>query len=146
MGATHLCILSVVVLLQFFVGSSLACVRQMKASTNLNSELNFLFYFISFHFNFAQNGFNIRLDEINNCAGPDQVITIDSNSTIQLTPDCKLVIVGCVTTTGFEKADVGKHCFESEYCVHSLAFRISGEIYHHEKGLATNQRTKRDLR
>lgn len=112
MGATHLCILSVVVLLQFCVGPSLACVRQMKASTNSNSKLNF--HSISF---FAQNGFNIRLDEINNCAGPDQVITIDSNSTVKLTEDCKLVIVGCTTTTGFAKADVGKQLFESDYCV-----------------------------
>lgn len=67
----------------------------------------------SFHSIFAQNGFNIRLNEINNCAGPDQVITIDSNSTIKLTEDCQLIIVGCTTTTGFAKADVGKQLFES---------------------------------
>lgn len=57
---------------------------------------------------FTQNGFVVKKDKIENCAGQDQVITIDQNSTVELTDSCDVVINVCATTTGFQKADVGK--------------------------------------
>lgn len=41
-----------------------------------------------------------------NCGGPDQVITISPNSTVELTKNCEVVPSSCIETKGFNKATV----------------------------------------
>lgn len=46
-----------------------------------------------------------------NCGGDDQVLKIYPNVTVTLTPDCDVIIVGCVETNGFGTFSVINHSF-----------------------------------
>lgn len=51
-----------------------------------------------------QNGFKLRFNSIENCGGPDQVVSIDQNFTTDLSSTCIVTTNGCVTSKGFTKA------------------------------------------
>lgn len=54
----------------------------------------------------SKNEYGIALKTIENCAGADQVIEIDTNSSVSLTENCELSLNMCVQTKGFETAMV----------------------------------------
>lgn len=94
--------------------------------------------YYSFFVFFTQNGgYNVRIDKIENCGGPQQILTIDPNTTVEMTEKCEIMTIGCSTTSGFQKALVRKHMLNKIYSAHSLALRIAGEIYHFEKRCST---------
>lgn len=52
---------------------------------------------------FACNGgYKVRVKKIENCAGPDAVITADENFTVVLTKNCEIKSRGCVTFKDFK--------------------------------------------
>lgn len=53
-----------------------------------------------------QNGYGLKLKNIENCAGDKQVIKIDTNSTVSLDENCKLSMNICGETIGFNTAKV----------------------------------------
>uniref|UniRef100_A0A182J109 MD-2-related lipid-recognition domain-containing protein n=1 Tax=Anopheles atroparvus TaxID=41427 RepID=A0A182J109_ANOAO len=55
---------------------------------------------------FACNGgYKIRVKKIENCAGPDAVITADENFTVVLTKNCEIKSRGCVRFKDFKTAN-----------------------------------------
>ncbi|XP_052867087.1 uncharacterized protein LOC128273198 [Anopheles cruzii] len=55
---------------------------------------------------FACNGgYKVRIKKIENCAGPDAVITADDNFTVVLTKDCDVKSRGCVRFKDFQTAN-----------------------------------------
>lgn len=53
-----------------------------------------------------QSGLKLRMNKIENCGGDDQIITVDSNFTANLSPACVVTTNGCITSKGFTKAKV----------------------------------------
>lgn len=55
------------------------------------------------------------------------MLTIDPNTTVHMTNDCEVVVVGCTTSTGFQKAMVRELILNKEMIsLHSLLFEILG--------------------
>lgn len=87
---------------------------------------------------FTQNGgYNVRIDQIENCGGPQQILMVDTNTTVEMTEKCEIITIGCSTTSGFQKALVRKRIPKNIYSAHSLAIRFTGEIQHFEKRCST---------
>lgn len=88
-----------------------------------------------------QNGYDVRIDSIENCGGPQQVLTIDPNTTVHMTNDCGVVVVGCSTSTGFQKAMVRKLILNKEMVfLHSFVFQILGWLQRCESRRSTHDR------
>ncbi|XP_038111935.1 uncharacterized protein LOC6031731 [Culex quinquefasciatus] len=56
--------------------------------------------------NACNGGFELIIESIENCGGPNQVVTIDPKSTASLTEDCKVNSKSTVKTSGFKTADM----------------------------------------
>ncbi|XP_055548133.1 uncharacterized protein LOC129731826 [Wyeomyia smithii] len=52
----------------------------------------------------CNDGYELIIHKIENCAGSNQVITIDPKSTASLTKDCKVISKSMVKTVGFTSA------------------------------------------
>ncbi|XP_053692119.1 uncharacterized protein LOC128740585 [Sabethes cyaneus] len=52
----------------------------------------------------CNGGYELIIHKIDNCAGSDQVITIDPKSSASLTKDCKVISKSTVKTVGFKSA------------------------------------------
>uniref|UniRef100_A0A8W7Q4Y9 MD-2-related lipid-recognition domain-containing protein n=1 Tax=Anopheles coluzzii TaxID=1518534 RepID=A0A8W7Q4Y9_ANOCL len=52
----------------------------------------------------CKDGFSLKLNKIENCAGPDGVITLSDDTAITLGDDCSLSLQGCVTLKEFNTA------------------------------------------
>lgn len=66
-----------------------------------------------------------------NC-GSDNVITIDSNFTVQLNKKCEVISTGCVSSKGFTAAKVDQICMNKSV-LPILMQILPGEICDHEK-------------
>lgn len=63
---------------------------------------------------FSKNGGDVRVVNINNCGGPNQVIKVLKNSTISFNSKCQMESRACSIVTGFETALVDIfNCFNS---------------------------------
>lgn len=56
-------------------------------------------------YSFEQNGYKMKLISVDNC-DENNVVSIDKNFTANLSPDCILSTVGCLTSKGFKEAKV----------------------------------------
>ncbi|XP_013100893.1 uncharacterized protein LOC106082736 [Stomoxys calcitrans] len=52
----------------------------------------------------ACNGYKAKLLKVENCAGPDAIVTIDENFSVKLNKQCEIVPKGCVHTKAFNTA------------------------------------------
>lgn len=55
----------------------------------------------------------MRITNVKNCGGPDQVIKIATNSTVKLTPQCEMIPNSCIETKGFKTAQVKYKLFKN---------------------------------
>ncbi|XP_049536494.1 uncharacterized protein LOC125951595 [Anopheles darlingi] len=53
----------------------------------------------------CNGGYKLKVKQIENCAGPDAVITADNNFTVVLTKDCDVKARGCVRFKDFKTAN-----------------------------------------
>lgn len=70
---------------------------------------NWLFLFIclfSIYLLLLKKDYDIAVKSIENCAGDQQVIKIDTNSSVSLNANCELFLKMCFQTNGFETAQV----------------------------------------
>ncbi|CAD6999742.1 uncharacterized protein LOC101463045 [Ceratitis capitata] len=72
------------------------------AATN---PLLVLIFAIAVEVALACNGYKARIVKIENCAGPDAVITLDDNFSVKLNKKCEIVPTGCVANKAFSTAN-----------------------------------------
>ncbi|XP_055376087.1 uncharacterized protein LOC129608540 [Condylostylus longicornis] len=53
---------------------------------------------------FACNGYKLKINKIENCAGDNQIVTIDEGFSMKLNKKCELVPSGCITHKAFNTA------------------------------------------
>ena len=51
-----------------------------------------------------QNGYKAKIIKLENCAGPDAVVSFDSDFTVKLNKKCELVPSGCIINKPFKTA------------------------------------------
>lgn len=51
-----------------------------------------------------QNGYKLKIIKIENCAGPDAVVTVSDDFSLKLNKKCELVPTGCVKNKAFNSA------------------------------------------
>ncbi|XP_053958293.1 uncharacterized protein LOC128863242 [Anastrepha ludens] len=60
---------------------------------------------IAFEVAVACNGYKARIVKMENCAGPNAVITLDENFSVKLNKKCEIVPTGCVMNKAFGTAN-----------------------------------------
>ncbi|XP_037928053.1 uncharacterized protein LOC119662494 [Teleopsis dalmanni] len=66
--------------------------------------LNFLIVGIVADVAFACNGYKAKILKLENCAGPEGIITVDSDFSVKLNKKCELVPTGCIVNKAFNTA------------------------------------------
>ncbi|XP_053663262.1 uncharacterized protein LOC128712393 [Anopheles marshallii] len=52
----------------------------------------------------CKDGYSIKVNKIENCAGPDGIITLSDDAGLTMQDDCSLVLAGCVKVKDFSTA------------------------------------------
>lgn len=66
----------------------------------------FFFIFDIFYLPHSKDGYKFKFNNIDNCGGKNQIVTVDSNFTSSLNKKCEVTTVGCVSSKGFKEATV----------------------------------------
>lgn len=86
----------IVLLMIAIVAVTLACVSIWYEK--------FCYLNLRFHELYQNGGYKIKLKKLQNCAGPNAVVTISDNYTIVLTKNCEIKARGCSTFKTFKTA------------------------------------------
>uniref|UniRef100_A0A182YPN2 MD-2-related lipid-recognition domain-containing protein n=1 Tax=Anopheles stephensi TaxID=30069 RepID=A0A182YPN2_ANOST len=61
-------------------------------------------FIITYFLGKQKDGYSIKVNNIENCAGPDGIITLTDDATLTMQDDCSLVLEGCVKVKDFSTA------------------------------------------
>ena len=89
-------------------------------------------YSKSIYFSFySKDGFKFKFNQINNCGGKNQVVTIDTNFTSTLNKKCEVTTTGCLASTGFKEAKMKYTIYKNGLSIMTGSPDLCSEIENH---------------
>lgn len=106
---------------------SSACVSLVKKF--LKFDLKKIFFLF-------KDGYKFRFNNINNCGGKTQVVTIDSNFTSSINKKCEVTTSGCVSSKGFKDATMKYTIYKNGVAMMTGNPDLCSEIENHKEAKA----------
>lgn len=94
------------IFIYFFISIGIQFTSGCVSKETVSDWIGNFYVWRTFLFFHLKNDYGIALKTIENCAGDQQVIQIDTNSSVSLSENCELLVNTCGQTKGFETAQV----------------------------------------